>query len=153
MHGFVSAIARSVTSWLMNPQVRLSPSKHYRICRQLNGGTRVDAAVLEPWSIIAELPTGEPYGILMQLDVSHERANLIMQQLLATWYLTGMFFPCGKDSENNPTYGLYLLTYTLFNPNNRDALASIWAESFADARHRLNILAAHGVLCTLTHDG
>jgi hypothetical protein len=98
---------------------------------------------MEPWSIVAEHPQdGEPFGVVMQDDSTFTEAEYIARQLLATFLLTGGYFPTHPEI---PLNGHYLFTYTVA-PETIPRLATIWAYSFEDAEMRLNLLAADGTL-------
>ena len=104
---------------------------------------------MEHWSIAAELDDGEPFGILVQYPADTEEAIHIAKDMLQTGMLTGAYFPCGDGVDENPTYGLYLISWNRFEPHQdmRQCLARIWAENFQDAYHRFTILKKDAVLC------
>lgn len=98
---------------------------------------------MEPWSVVAEHPlNGEPFGFVMQDDSTFTEAEYIARQLLATFRLTGLYLP---TSSIQNLHGHYLFTYTV-SPETIPRLGTIWADCFADAELRLNVLAADGTL-------
>ncbi len=97
----------------------------------------------EPWSVVAEHPaTGDPFGLVIEDDSTFAEAEYIARQILGTFRLTGHFLPTAPLPT---TEGPHLFLYYL-QPNDTPHLAPIWADSFADAELRLNILAADGIL-------
>ena len=98
---------------------------------------------MEPWSIVGEYPfDGEPFGLVMQDDSTFTEAEYIARQLLATYRVTGTYFP---THDEHPLNGHYLFTYTV-SPETIPRLATIWAHSYDDAELRLTVLAQDGTL-------
>lgn len=98
---------------------------------------------MEPWSIVANHPfDGDPFGLVIDLDVTFADAEHIAINLLGSFELTGAFIP---SSAIHPLQGQYLFLYRV-KPETISRMASIWAENLDDAELRLNILAADGIL-------
>jgi len=98
---------------------------------------------MEPWSVVAEYPyTGEPFGLVFNDDSTFSEAEYLARQLLATYRVTGLYFP---TSCQHNTQGVYLFTFTV-SPETLPRMGTIWAYSFDDANLRLDVLASEGTL-------
>jgi hypothetical protein len=135
-HASPSPPTPSATPPQANTQALSSPSSP---SRQPNH----NALTMEPWSIVASHPvSGDPFGLVIDIDCTMADAEHIAINLLGTFKLTGAYIP---SSLVHPKQGQYLLLYRI-HPDPHPRMASIWAENLEDAELRLNILAADGIL-------